>query len=148
IFIFTDPNYPGLSGNTPPKLNGGVLNSFILSDVNLQAGNNVDIEINLHGLNVDSTNVTTDLKPFAPAVFWQDQRNSRVKYTSSGSIDTTSCGSGHTIDNPCLNSAMASSNTPQMKLQAHPNNELYGLVYQPRGAWQILQGNGNIYSPT
>jgi hypothetical protein len=35
-----------------------------------------------------------------------------------------------------------------MKLQAHPNMALYGLVYQPRGAWMTLQGNGNIYSPT
>ena len=35
-----------------------------------------------------------------------------------------------------------------MTLQAHPNSALYGLVYQPRGAWMTLQGNGNIYSPT
>jgi hypothetical protein len=35
-----------------------------------------------------------------------------------------------------------------MNLQAHPNTELYGLVYQPRGAWMTLQGNGNINSPT
>ena len=148
IFIFTDPTYPGLPGNYPPALSGNasVLNSFGLSDVYLQAGNNVDIEINLHGLNI--TRVTDDLKPFAPAVFWQDQRNSRVKYTSDGHIDNTSCGTGHTIDNPCTNSSMASSSKPGMTLQAHPNMTLYGLVYQPRGAWVTLQGNGNIAAPT
>jgi Flp pilus assembly protein TadG len=148
IFIFTDPNYPGLSGNTPPAINNGMMSTFQFSDVYLQAGNNVDIEINLHGLNVDSVNVADNLKPFAPAVFWQDQRNSRIKYTSAGNIDTTSCGSGHSLDNPCLNDSMTSSLTPGMNLQAHPNNTIYGLVYQPRGAWITLQGNGNIYAPT
>ena len=28
VFIFTDPNYPGLSGHYPPALNTGTLNSF------------------------------------------------------------------------------------------------------------------------
>jgi hypothetical protein len=148
IFIFTDPNYPGLAGNYPPALssNTALLNSFGLSDVYLQAGNNVDIQINLHGLNI--TRVSSDLKPFAPAVFWQDQRNSRVKYTSSGQIDTTTCGSGYTVDNPCTNSSLANSGGPGMNLQAHPNTTLYGLVYQPRGSWVTLQGNGNIAAPT
>jgi Flp pilus assembly protein TadG len=148
IFIFTDPNYPGLSGNTPPAINNGMMNTFGLSDVYLQAGNNADIEINLHGLNVDSTLVPTNLKPFAPAVFWQDQRNSRVKYTSDGYIDSTSCGSDHSIDNPCTNTALSSSSVMGANLQAHPNTNLYGLVYQPRGAWMTLQGNGNISSPS
>jgi Flp pilus assembly protein TadG len=147
IFIFTDPNYPGLSGNTPPAINNGMMNTFGLSDVYLQAGNNADVEINLHGLNVDNTNVPSNLKPFAPAVFWQDQRNSRVKYTSDGYIDSTSCGSGHTIDNPCTTS-LTSSTIMGANLQAHPNTTLYGLVYQPRGAWMTLQGNGNIYAPS
>jgi Flp pilus assembly protein TadG len=150
IFIFTDPTYPGLSNSYPPALSNApsILNSFVLSDVNLQAGNNPTIGINFHGLNVTSANVPSDLKPFAPAVFWQDQRNSRVKYTPDGNIDTTSCGSGHTIDNPCTNASMANSSTPGMTLQAHPNTSFYGMVYQPRGAWTTLQGNGNIDSPT
>jgi hypothetical protein len=150
IFIFTDPNYPGLSGNYPPALsnNPSILNSFVLSDVNLQAGNNPSVGINLHGLNVSSANLPSNLKPFAPAVLWQDQRNSRVKYTSTGNIDTTSCGSGHTIDDPCTNSSMASSSAPGMTLQAHPNTSLYGMVYQPRGAWMTFQGHGSMNAPT
>jgi hypothetical protein len=150
IFIFTDPTYPGLSGNYPPALSShtSVLNSFVMRSVYLQAGNTDAIQINLHGLNVKSTNVPAELKKFAPAVFWQDQRNSRVKYTASGYIDTTSCGAGHNIDNPCTNSSMADSDIPGMTLQAHPNTQLYGLIYQPRGAWMTLQGNGNLNSPT
>jgi hypothetical protein len=150
IFIFTDPNYPGLAGNYPPALSShtSTLNSFVMQSVYLQAGNTDAIEINLHGLNVTSPNVPSELKPFSPAVFWQDQRQSRVSYTSSGYIDKTSCGSGHDIDNPCTNSSMANSDVPGMNLQAHPNTNLYGLVYQPRGAWMTLQGNGNINSPT
>jgi hypothetical protein len=35
-----------------------------------------------------------------------------------------------------------------MTLQAHPNTSFYGMLYQPRGAWMTLQGNGNIISPT
>ena len=27
-----------------------------------------------------------------------------------------------------------------MTLQAHPNTNLYGLVYQPRGAWTTCKG--------
>jgi Flp pilus assembly protein TadG len=148
IFIFTDPNYPGLSGNYPPVLRNSTINGFVMSDVYLQAGNNVDIQINLHGLNVDNTNVTTDLKPFAPAVFWQDQTNSRVKYTSAGYIDTSTCNGTHSLDSPCPNTTYTNSSVPGMTLQAHPNNTIYGLVYQPRGAWMTLQGNGNIYAPT
>lgn len=150
IFIFTNPSYPGLSGNYPPALvsASSVLNSFGYGDVNLQAGNNPTIGINLHGLNVTSVNVPSELKTFAPAVFWQDQGNSRVKYTSTGNIDTTSCGAGHSLDNPCTNSSMANSSTPGMTLQAHPNTQMYGLVYQPRGSWVTFQGHGGISAPT
>jgi putative Flp pilus-assembly TadE/G-like protein len=148
IFIFTDPTYPGLAGHYPPALAGtAVLSSLQLRDINLQAGNNPDIGINLHGLNVANSNVPTDLKSFAPSVFWQDQRNSRVTYDSNGNIDTTSCGGGHSIDNPCTNTSMASSSAPGATLQAHPGVQLYGLIYQPRGAWMTLQGGGSISSP-
>jgi hypothetical protein len=150
IFIFTDATYPGLAGSYPPALVSAptILNSFVFGPVNLQAGNNPDVGINFHGLNVTSNTVPVNLKPFAPAVFWQDQRNSRVKYNADGTIDTTSCGSGHTLDNPCTNTLLASASTPGMTLQAHPNTSFYGMIYQPRGAWTTLQGNGNISSPT
>jgi hypothetical protein len=148
IFIFTDPTYPGLAGHYPPALKTSDLNSFVFGQIDLQAGNNPEVAINLHGLNVTSPNVPSDLKAFAPTVMWQDQRNSRVKYTSAGQIDTTSCGSGHSLDNPCTNTSLASSTTMGMYLQAHPNDSLYGMVYQPRGSWLTMQGNGNITSPT
>jgi hypothetical protein len=62
-------------------------------------------------------------------------------------VDYTTCGGGHSLDSPCTNAALASSDTPGMHLQAHPNVSLYGSVYQPRGAWLTLQGNGSISSP-
>jgi len=113
ILIFTDPTYPGLAGNYPPALSThtSILNSFVFSDINLQEGNNPSVVINFHGLNVTNVNVSSDLRTFAPAVFWQDQWNSCMKYTSNGNIDITSCGGTHTIDDPCTDT-LANSNSP------------------------------------
>ena len=109
-------------------------------------GNNDQSSIVLHGLNRDHSTIASEgLQNFSPVVIWQDQQNSRVKYTTSGNIDTTSCGSA-TLNAPCTNSP---ENTlmRQMKLQATPNTRLYGAVYQPRGAWLDLQGGGTITAP-
>ena len=144
IFIFTDGNYPGLDGSRPTAVEA-IKNSLVFGPVNLQAGNKQVLA--LHGLNRTSVNLPADLKDFAPTAFWQDQRNSRVKYDANGNVDFTSCGGGHTIDNPCLTPGMSASTTPEFHLQAHPNTSVYGLIYQPRGAWMSLQGSGTITSP-
>jgi hypothetical protein len=143
IFILTDTNYPSLVGNIPPALNS-VKNSLGLGSTDLQSGNTQII--NLHGLNRDSAALPSELKTFAPVAIWQDQANSRVKYDAQGNVDTTSCGGTHTLNDPCTNTAMANSDTPRLKLQAHPNTSIYGVLYQPRGAWMDLQGNGSIRS--
>ena len=109
----------------------------------IKTGNNDNSQVNLHGLNKDSAQVQAEgLKPFAPVVFWQDQRNSRVKYTTDGHIDT-SCGS---MDNPCVNDP-ANSLSREMFLNATPNVHLYGAAYQPRGAWLMMQAGGNYTGP-
>lgn len=141
IFIFTDANYPGLAGHIPPAVQS-VESQLGFGDINLHAGNNAAVSIGLHGINRTHPALPSDLKEFAPTVFWQDQQNSRIRYDANGNVDI-SCGD---IDNPCLNDSMTNSTTPELHLQAHPNVDLYGLIYQPRGAWLTLQGNGGVNS--
>ena len=109
--------------------------------MNLQSGNNQ--VMNLHGLNRER-GLPEGLKDFAPAAFWQDQRNSRIQYDANGNVVFEGCGAN--LDTPCLNAGMANSTTPAFHLQAHPNTNVYGMIYQPRGAWLSLQGNGTVNS--
>lgn len=143
LFVFTNTEYPGLEPHIPAAVRP-IASRLGFGKINLHAGNNVDVSVGLHGLNRHSPNLPAELKEFAPTVFWQDQQNSRVKHDEDGNIDT-SC-SGGDLDNPCVNHALANSDIPEFKLQAHPNVNLYGLIYQPRGAWMTFQGNGGISS--
>ena len=140
IFVFTDANYPGL---VVPSALAVVRNSLDFGQIYIQSGNK--FEMNLHGLNADHAAVPEELKTFAPTVFWQDQRNSPVKYTENGYVDYASCGGGHSLDNPCTNTDPTI--VPGMILQASPKLELYGLIYQPRGAGIEFQGNAHIRAP-
>jgi hypothetical protein len=140
MFIFTNSSYPGLASQIPAAVQP-IASSLNFGDINLHTG--TTFNLNLHGLNRSNTSVPSELMPFAPDVFWQDQQNSKIKYKADGNVDT-SCGS---MDSPCLNSGMASSNTPSMTLQASPQTNLYGVVYQPRGSWITMQGSGGINSP-
>jgi hypothetical protein len=144
ILILTDAKYPGLSGSLPPKV-AAIQDQLGFGKTDLQAGNTTSLT--LHGLNRTSSSVPSDLKEFAPTAIWQDQRNSRILYNANGSVDYTSCGGGRTLDNPCPNTALANATTMELNLQAHPNTSVYGLIYQPRGAWINMQGNGTITSP-
>ena len=151
IFVFTGADsggtfrYPGLSSQVPSAVSAsGSL--FQMGTVNLQSGNN-DTVINLHGLNAQHTLIRgTSLETFAPALFWQDQSNSSVKYDASGRVDHNSCGSGYTLDNPCTNT-LANNASPELDIQASPNIHLYGVIYQPRGAWTTLVGGGGYSGP-
>lgn len=145
LFVFTNGQYPGLEPHIPEAVRP-IASRLGFGKVNLHAGNNAPVSIGLHGLNRTSPNLPADLRDFAPTVFWQDQRNSRVKYDAEGNIDA-SC-SGGDLDRPCTNPELSNSDLPEFKLQAHPNVNLYGLIYQPRGAWMTFQGNGGIDSAT
>jgi len=50
-------------------------------------------QFNLHGLNVNSPDLPSELAGFSPTVLWQDQQNSPVNYDNNGNIvDDVSCG--------------------------------------------------------
>jgi hypothetical protein len=141
IFIFTDPFYPGLER---PAALAAIESNLQFGMVDVQMGNTDRSHVNLHGLNPMVT-LPDNLKDFAPTVFWMDQRNSKVLYTADGNIDYTSCSGTHSLNDPCTNSS--SRIEPEVHLHAHPNMDLFGVVYLPRGADLTFQGHGTITSP-
>ncbi len=143
IFIFTDTSYPGLQ--PPPQLAGTqAYNSLQMGISGFQTGNNADISINIHGLNRASDALPEELKPFSPVVLWQDQHNSVVKYTPQGYIDT-SCGNNASTG--CPNTALANPASVEMFFKASPALHIWGVAYQPRGAFTSMVGGGGYDSP-
>jgi hypothetical protein len=128
----------------PPALQAApaVLNSLAQGNLSIKSGNASQWGIDLHGLNPDSSDVPADLKTFAPTLLWQDQANSTIKYNPDGSIDT-SCGS---LDSPCLNTNLQNPSSTSWTIDARPNIQLYGTLYQPRGAGTAFQGHGTMSS--
>jgi hypothetical protein len=146
LFIFTGVNaagnfgYPGLASQVPGAVAANA-SLFQMGTVNFNSGNN-GTTINLHGLNPQHSLIRgTPLETFGPSLLWQDQANGSVKYDATGHVDYTSCGSGYTLDNPCVNT-LSKNGSPELGIQASPNIHLYGYLYQPRGAWTTLQGGG------
>ena len=139
LFVFTDLNYPGLQ---LPSAVAQVSPTMTHGQVYLTSGNN-GTNITLHGLNPASSLVkSSNLRKFAKTLAWQDQSNSRVKYTAQGNIDT-SCGS---LDSPCTNT-LTNPTSPQINLQASPSINLYGIIYQPRGAWTVVWAGSGYNGP-
>jgi len=143
LFVLTDTHYPGLQipsalANTP-----SVLNNLAQGNVVIQSGNSSNWGIDLHGLNPSSTDVPPELKPFSPTLLWQDEANTTIKYNPDGSIDT-SCGS---LDSPCLNTNLKSTDSTYWTIDANPNVQLWGALYQPRGAGIFFQGHGTLTAP-
>jgi hypothetical protein len=144
-FIFTDLNYPGLAPQIPAAVQAQS-SLFAYGTAGIKTGNNSNSSINLHGLNQSSPNLPSELQTFAPLMMWQDQGNTHVKYTANGNIDLTCPGS--TIDSPCTNSKVsATATSPELDISSSPSIQLYGAVYQPRGAWTVLQGSGTSNVP-
>jgi len=142
LFILSDTSYPGVQsqiGNIPAKrLWGGPLyNTLFFSKASFKAGDNEGSRLELYGLNKDLVPVT-ELMEFAPAIIWQDQRNSYVKYTNSGYVDQ-SCGG---LDTPCAGAVTPPNPSPLLEILATPYAKLVGLIYQPRGAWTVIQAAG------
>ena len=84
-----------------------------------------------------------ELKNFAPTLLWQDQANSTIKYTPDGHIDI-SCGD---LDSPCTNANLKNSDSTWWTIDARPNVQLWGALYQPRGAGIAFQGHGTLTAP-
>ena len=128
IFIYTDSNYPGL--HLPAAIaNSGI--SFPQVIAGLQGG--LGYTVTLHGLNASNSAVPSSLTPFAPVLMWQDQANTTLKYTSTGTLDL-SCGS-------ICNNILSVPGSQEMILQASASGvNLYGTIYSPRAAWITLLG--------
>jgi Putative Flp pilus-assembly TadE/G-like len=132
IFIFTDEKYPGLQ--IPPAITSSIQNNLNMGSLRVQQAT-----VNLHGLNPDSPHVPDNLKPFAPVAMWQDQRNSRIKYTPSGGIDNY-CGNADPLAGCANNSPDFTNNlSPELSIQTGSSFKVYGTIYQPRGAWASVQ---------
>jgi len=143
IFVLTDSNYPGLQIPTALQNTPAVLNSLAQGNVLMQSGNSSQWGIDLHGLNPADPAVPSELKTFAPTLLWQDQANTTIKYNPDGTIDT-SCGS---LDSPCLNTKLKNSNSTFWTIDARPNVQLWGALYQPRGAGIAFEGHGTFSAP-
>jgi hypothetical protein len=144
LFILTNGRYQGGDGSSLdpqfasiPLLNQ-IRDNLVYRPTHIQGGAQSQ-QLNLHGLNPDSTAVqnASNLEEFGPVVFWQDRNNSRIKHTAEGRVDT-SCGG---VNSPCTNS-LTNPDSPEFFYQGSPNSVLYGVIAQPRGAWAILQGGG------
>ncbi|MBI4908520.1 MAG: hypothetical protein HY820_33180 [Acidobacteria bacterium] len=144
LFLFTDAYYEGLNlqvANAGPV--AAIRDTLQFGKSGIMSGNNDNSQVTLHGLNDQHGDViAADLDVFSPTIFWQDQRNSRVKYLPNGQIDI-SCGN---MDNPCTNSP-EEADSREMFLRATPNVLIYGAAYQPRGAWLNLVAGGNYTGP-
>jgi hypothetical protein len=132
IFVFTNSSYPGLV--LPNALASSGL-SFPQVQAGIMAG--LEPQITLHGLNASNAALPQELSAFAPAVIWQDQANTTLKFTSSGLLDT-SCG---TI---CPN-VLSVPGSQEMVIMAAQNGgqagtNLYGMIYLPRAAWLTVLG--------
>jgi len=144
-FIATDNGYPGLSSqlaNIPAQLqpNGSV--PLTQGHIELKAGNNTSVT--LSGINQD--NVPTNLGDYNGSLFWQDRRDSTIRFDAQGNL----------IDRPCLNGCSTipatltangvTESSPGFVYNASVNMNLQGTLYQPRGGWFSFQGSADISS--
>jgi hypothetical protein len=154
VLIFTNSSYEGRLNDTRtgiPNFSNSRWSSLQFGNVSVKSGNNAGSHVELYGLDkLSQTVIDAGLQEFAPLVMWQDQLNSNVKYAtdasgrSTGQIDITSCGAGHTLDNPCMNPY---SDYRQLEVWATPFAKYGGVIYQPRGSWTWLQASGDYVGP-
>jgi Flp pilus assembly protein TadG len=141
LFVLTDHNYPGLQIPSALTAAPAVLNNLAQGNLLFKSGNATQWGADLHGLNPDSPDVPQELQTFAPTLFWQDQANSTVQYTAQGYI---ACANP---DDACLNSSLQNPNSTSWTIDARPNVQFWGTIYQPRGAGIFFQGHGTLSAP-
>jgi hypothetical protein len=147
IFILTDSKYPGLESRVAtvsPRYWPGPDNSLTFAMSSIKTGNNSGSRIDLYGLTDRTGNLPSGLEPFVPVLFWQDQLNSYVKYTADSQV--SQCPD---LAHPCMNASYPglASSSPQFEMWATPFTSLRGAIYQPRGAWMLLQASGVMQGP-
>lgn len=138
LFIFTNQNYPGLSAQLSTVPNNTIaIPAMQYGSIYLKGGAG-NTGSDLFGLadNSDSgtTNLPSALNAYGGLLFWQDRGNSTVTYDANGNVTSQT--------NP--NCPAATCQSPQFLLD-HGHDDLVGLhgvLYQPRGAWFMLENGG------
>jgi hypothetical protein len=164
LFVLTGPNYLGgaLSSQISqlPSSVQSKVNNLTFGSVDVQAGNST--VINLHGLNPSNSTVTADqLNNYGPVLFWQDRKNSGVRYDATGlghvvdssgnAVDGCAGGAGSACEKSAseLSSDGVSSNLSSTGFNYSGNAaaRFFGLLYQPRGAFTSLGGSSQNGTP-
>ncbi|MEQ1885494.1 MAG: pilus assembly protein TadG-related protein [Bryobacteraceae bacterium] len=100
----------------------------------------------LNGLNTSGGGVPDSLQPYNGVLFWQDRRNTKIKYTSDGTYNCAPYVTGGSSTCVKTTSEIAADRvtpglqSPEMELGG--TLHLNGVSYQPRGAWVEFQGPG------
>lgn len=124
MFIFTNPTSSGSPIASLVSSLPSTLQNMQFGGVTFASGNN-GTAVNLHGLN---TNPSTGSSPpsalnqFNDVLFYQDKNN-------------------------IFGATSSNSSAPQLTIPASPTVHLYGVVYQPKGAWTLINGGGNYSGP-
>lgn len=166
IFVLAGPNYTSPNGfdandyvaravsaygatNTTPTAAGLGLRH---GKTRLQLGTNG--RLNIHGLNPELSTALDqngELEGHRRFVMWQDRDNSVVQYDDLGHIVLDpNCPSPcpDPLDYPMPNPDPAfDSRSTELRIQASPSGQFYGVVYQPRGAYTYMQGGGGYSGP-
>ena len=141
MFIFTNPSYSaGLGASPPASVSSLVTNLGSFDD---QGGNTTSIS--LAGIDRDVASVPASLGQYNGLLMWQDRADSTMELDSLGNITyPAGCpGSSTTACNP--NTPTPSTlNAETMQFQAHPNEKLGGVIYQPQGASVSFTGGGSM----
>ncbi|MEQ1947813.1 MAG: hypothetical protein ABL995_11525, partial [Bryobacteraceae bacterium] len=157
MFIFTAPTgsngvgYPGL--DTQVNYMNSNIGFSPVSSLLWQGKHEIEptgtgASTTLYGVNNGSGTVPTSLQPYNGFLFWQDRRNSIVKYTSNGTYNCAPFVPGGSTT--CLKTAAEDAadrlppdlQSPEMELKVLGQVTMDGVSYQPRGAWFEFQGTG------
>lgn len=144
VFVFTDPNYPGLS--TPANLSS-IIGTLKQGPAGFKSGGNDKITISLDGLNQNAAGFPSELKPYNSVVIWQDRRNSMVSYNADGTYNCTDPAMLNCTKSTAEATADGvTTGSPGMSLAAGIVTGIRGTIYQPRGGWVDLQGGPGMTS--
>lgn len=143
VFVFTDPNYPGL---TTPTLVAPIAGTLKQGVAGFKSGNNQSVSFTLDGLREAGAGFPASLKGYNEVVMWQDRRNSAVMYNADGSYNCTAPYTSCTKDQATLDADGVVRGSPELTIAAGANTVIRGTIYQPRGGWTTLNGNGGMTS--
>lgn len=168
LFIFSDARLPGIfelaqfiEATIDHDLTNLILGSTSFAPLRqgiagIQGPSNGHISVNVHGL---TDQAPVEFLAYRSFVLWQDRNNSIVDYTDEDGVSPGHifCGdfapgcsnTGGPRNNQSqepladrLNSSFPGGESTEMVLQSNPNVRIYGVAYQPRGAFLSVAGDG------